>query len=75
MTACTQDELADGDTLPEGLYPVEIASVSIGGESSVQPWGADAPQTRAVDGEYEGEIRTLWQEGDIFIRSSRMAMA
>lgn len=66
MTACTQDELADGDTLPEGLYPVEIASVSIGGESSVQPWGADAPQTRAVDGEYEGEIRTLWQEGDIF---------
>lgn len=66
MTACTQEELMDGDVLPEGLYPVEIASVSIGGEVGVQPWGADAPQTRAVDGEYEGEIRTLWQKGDIF---------
>ena len=66
MTACTQDELTDSDILPEGQYPVEIASVSIGGESSVQPWGARSPQTRAVDGEYNGEIRTLWRAGDIF---------
>lgn len=66
MTACSQEELTDGNALPEGRYPVEIASVSIGGEGSAQPWGADAPQTRAEDEEYNGEIRTLWQEGDIF---------
>lgn len=67
VAACTQDELTgDSNVLPEGRYPVEIASVSIGGEVGVQPWGADAPQTRAEDAEYEGKIRTLWQEGDIF---------
>ena len=43
--ACTQDELADGDRLPEGQYPVEIARITIGVEGGeAQPWGA--PQTR-----------------------------
>ena len=47
-TACTQDELADGDRLPEGQYPLEIAAVTLsveGGEA--QPWGA--PQTRVSE--------------------------
>lgn len=48
FTACTQDELAD-DTLPEGKYPLEIASVAISAESSVQPWGAKTAQTRVLE--------------------------
>lgn len=50
--ACTKDELADGDRLPEGQYPVEIARIILGVEGGeAQPWGA--PQTRVsetVDG-------------------------
>lgn len=65
MTACSQDELADnGDNLPEGLYPVEIASVTIDGEDGMQPWGADSPQTRVMESE-DGNT-TWWQGGDIF---------
>ena len=45
FTACTQDELTD-DTLPDGKYPLEIASATIEAESSVQPWGA---QTRVME--------------------------
>ena len=47
-TACTQDELADGDRLPEGQYPLQIAVVTLsveGGEA--QPWGA--PATRVSE--------------------------
>ena len=51
-TACTQDELTDGDRLPEGQYPLEIARITLGVEGGeAQPWGA--PQTRVsetVDG-------------------------
>ena len=51
-TACTKDELADGDRLPEGQYPLEIARITLGVEGGeAQPWGA--PQTRVsetVDG-------------------------
>jgi len=46
--ACTKDELADGDRLPEGQYPLEIAAVTLsveGGEA--QPWGT--PQTRVSE--------------------------
>lgn len=65
MTACSQEELTDGDALPEGLYPVEIASVSIGGESSAQPWGARSPQTRMV--ESTDGVNSTWQwNGEIF---------
>lgn len=49
ITACSQEELMDGEGLPEGQFPVEIASVSISGESSTQPWGAHSPQTRMYD--------------------------
>ena len=48
--ACTKDELADGDRLPEGQYPLEIARITLdveGGEA--QPWGA--PATRVSDKE------------------------
>ena len=46
--ACTQDELADGDRLPEGQYPLEIARITLGVEGGeAQPWGA--PQTRVSE--------------------------
>ena len=48
--ACTKDELADGDLLPEGQYPLEIARITLsveGGEA--QPWGA--PATRVSEKE------------------------
>lgn len=52
MAACTKDELADGNRLPEGQYPLEIARITLGVEGGeAQPWGA--PQTRVsetVDG-------------------------
>lgn len=39
LTACTQDELAEqGNTLPDGEYPLQICSVSITAESSEEPW-------------------------------------
>ena len=37
--ACTKDELADGDRLPEGQYPLEIAAVTLsveGGEAQTR---------------------------------------
>ena len=47
--ACTKDELADGDRLPEGQYPLEIARITLGVEGGeAQPWGA--PQTRVGEG-------------------------
>lgn len=46
--ACTKDELADGDRLPEGQYPVEIACITLGVEGGeAQPWGT--PQTRVSE--------------------------
>lgn len=39
LVSCTQDELTDStDTLPEGMYPLEIASATLSVESSEQPW-------------------------------------
>lgn len=51
FAACTQDDpLGDnGTTLPEGVYPLEISSVTLDAEVSSQPWGADAPQTRVSE--------------------------
>ena len=47
-TACTKDELADGDRLPEGQYPLEIARITLGVEGGeAQPWGA--PATRVSE--------------------------
>ena len=48
MAACTKDELADGDRLPEGQYPLEIARITLGVEGGeAQPWGA--PATRVSE--------------------------
>ena len=49
FTACTQDELAEqGNTLPDGEYPLQIGRVSITAESSEEPW------TRVAENETDG---------------------
>ena len=52
MAACTKDELADGNRLPEGQYPLEIARITLGVEGGeAQPWGAPATRvSETVDG-------------------------
>ncbi len=62
-TACTKDELADGDRLPEGQYPLEIARITLGVEGGeAQPWGA--PQTRVSEnGDGTGSV---FDAGDRF---------
>ena len=63
LAACTQDELADGDRLPEGQYPVEIARITLGVEGGeAQPWGA--PQTRV--GEAGDGTGSVFSAGDRF---------
>ena len=48
-TACTKDELADGDRLPEGQYPLEIARITLGVEGGeAQPWGAPATRVSEI---------------------------
>ena len=50
LAACTKDELADGDRLPEGQYPLEIARITLGVEGGeAQPWGT--PATRVSEKE------------------------
>ena len=49
FAACSHNELADGsNSLPEGKYPLEIASVTMDVNHGQQPWSADAPQTRVT---------------------------
>ena len=61
--ACTKDELADGDRLPEGQYPLEIARITLGVEGGeAQPWGA--PQTRV--GEAGDGTGSVFSAGDRF---------
>ena len=64
FTACSQDETTDGNTLPEGKYPLQIASISMNVESGeAKPWGADAPQTRVTENTTDGNS-SVWQDGD-----------
>lgn len=64
LAACTQDELADGgNTLPEGKYPLEIASVTMSVESSSKPWSADAPQTRVSENPDRNSSK--WDGGEV----------
>lgn len=52
LAACTQDELTDGNgnSLPEGKYPLEISSVTMSAEIDEQPWGVSyTPQTRVSE--------------------------
>ena len=61
--ACTKDERTDGDRLPEGQYPVEIARITLGVEGGeAQPWGA--PQTRV--GEAGDGTGSVFSAGDRF---------
>lgn len=62
--SCSQNELTDGmvQDLPEGMYPLQISSVTLEAEVSAQPWGADAPQTRVT--EYTDGNSSVWQNGD-----------
>ena len=61
--ACTTDELADGNRLPEGQYPLEIARITLGVEGGeAQPWGA--PQTRV--GETGDGTGSVFDAGDRF---------
>ena len=61
--ACTKDELADGDRLPEGQYPLEIARITLGVEGGeAQPWGAPATRvSETVDG-----TGSVFDAGDLF---------
>lgn len=61
FAACTTDDLADNDnTLPEGMYPLEISSVTLSAEVSSQPWGADAPQTRVTESNDRNSSTWQW---------------
>ena len=60
-TACTQDELADDNRLPEGEYPVVIRATGLSVEATPQA----APSTRAtVDGDWQGVQTVALKMGD-----------
>lgn len=58
LVSCSQDEISDSNRLPEGAYPLEIASVSMGVEGNEQPWGTDVPKTRIT--EHTDRDRSVW---------------
>ena len=61
LTACTQDELADDNRLPEGKYPVVIRTTGL----SVEATPLAAPSTRAtVDGGWQGVSSVALKLGD-----------
>ena len=61
LTACTQDELADDNRLPEGEYPVVIRTTGL----SVEATPLAAPSTRAtVDGDWQGVSSVALKLGD-----------
>lgn len=60
LAACSQDELAEqGNTLPDGEYPLQIGSVSITAESSAEPCSEERPQTRVA--ENDNGTGSVWQ--------------
>lgn len=61
LAACTQDELADDNRLPEGEYPVIIRATGLSVEATPQA----APSTRAtVDGDWQGVTSVALKMGD-----------
>ena len=61
LAACTQDELADDNRLPEGEYPVFIRATGLSVEATPQA----APSTRAtVDGDWQGVQTVALKMGD-----------
>lgn len=65
FAACSQNEFSDGQSepLPEGKYPLEIASVTMNVTHSEQPWSANAPQTRVTENTTDGNS-SAWTNGD-----------
>ena len=62
LAACTQDELADNNRLPEGEYPVFIHATGLSVEARPQA----APSTRAtVDGDWQGVQTVALKMGDV----------
>lgn len=63
LAACASDELTDGTVqdLPEGMYPLQIAGVSITAESNAEPWGVDTPQTRMAENTTDGKYSSAWE--------------
>ena len=62
LAACTQDELADNNRLPEGEYPVFIHATGLSVEATPQA----APSTRAtVDGDWQGVQTVALKMGDV----------
>ena len=61
LAACTQDEAADDNRLPEGEYPVFIRATGLSVEATSQA----APSTRAtVDGDWQGVTSVALKMGD-----------
>ena len=61
LAACTQDEQADDNRLPEGEYPVVIRATGLSVEATPQA----APSTRAtVDGDWQGVQTVALKMGD-----------
>ena len=61
LAACTQDELAGDNRLPEGEYPVVIRATGL----SVEAMPLAAPSTRAsVDGDWQGVTSVALKMGD-----------
>ena len=60
LAGCTKDDVTDDNTLPEGKYPLEIASVTMSVESSERPWSANAPQTRVTESDTDGKS-SVWE--------------
>ena len=61
LAACTQDELAGDNRLPEGEYPVVIHATGL----SVEATPLAAPSTRAaVDGDWQGVTSVALKTGD-----------
>ena len=59
LASCSQDELAEqGTALPDGQYPLQIASVTLSVESSGQPWMRVS--------ESEDGTGSVWTAGDEF---------
>lgn len=63
FSACSNEELVEG-MLPEGKYPLEIASVTMSVKNGEQPWMANAPQTRVT--ENADGMSSLWEGGEVF---------
>ena len=62
LAACTQDELAGDNRLPEGEYPVIIRATGL----SVEATPLAAPSTRAtVDGDWQGIQTVALKMGDV----------